>query len=252
MSMTSGLFSNADADSVEGQWPSVEETVSEAWSRIYGAQPDDDDDDDDDDDADDDNDDSGDGDSSEDDADDDDDKVSRAAYEKLRKRMQAADKAKAAAEKALREAQRAGQDGNQIEQIQSDLEEANNALQSEREANKSLRLQVAFLLNNTHDWHDPADAMDIVMRSEDIDIDDDGEVTGMDLAIKALAKKKPWMIKTVAKQSDSDDDEDDDDEDDEDSPPIRRRSGGAQSGKRRKPTVDTKRLLQTYPALNRR
>lgn len=81
-----------------------------------------------------------------------------------------------------------------------------------------------------------------------IEVDDDtGEITGMDEAVKALAKDKPRLL--VA-SGNGEDDEDDDDNDDAERKP--KSSGGKSFSKRRKSAeADEQKLLTKYPALRR-
>jgi hypothetical protein len=228
---------------------------------VFGAQPDDDDDDDDDaDDGDDDDDDADSGaadrkkKSKSEDEDDDDDsdlEAERARAERYRRRMKGADRRAAEAERKLREAL-AGKDKDA--EPSEELVKAQKENESLSEANTTLRLQNAFLLNNTYAWHDQADAMALVLKDEDVEIDDDGEVQGLKDALKRLAKAKPWMVKV--EESKDDDDDDDDDEDDTDKPEARRKStsSGRAAAGRRKPNkgADEAALVATYPALRRR
>jgi hypothetical protein len=81
---------------------------------------------------------------------------------------------------------------------------------------------------------------------DDVEIDEDGDIIGLDEAIKALAKSEPYLLADKAKQED--DDEDDDDED----KPRRRRTGTPAGGnKRKKGNPNREKLLSKYPALRR-
>jgi hypothetical protein len=233
---------------------------------IYGAQPTDDDaaDDDDTDDVDDD--DSDDTDaadkskkSKEDDKDDDSDLKDRledaeARAARYKKRMQAADRKQA--ELAARVATlENGGDKDKDAEPSEDLITAQKEVESLREANSTLRVENSFLLNNTFKWHDPKDVLALVLKDEDVEVDEDGEVQGMGPALKRIAKNKPWLVKKTESARDADTDDDDEDDDDDDEPVARRRqrSGGAQNGgKSRQQGLDRQKLLQTYPALNRR
>lgn len=229
---------------------------------IVGAEPDDDDEDDDDDDdsSDEDDDDDDDTDSggagkkkkkkvkdgdADDDDEDDDESVSAEDAARLKRRMKRADQRATKAENELRELKRKGTP--EQEQQSADLKEAQSKVEKLTESNKHLTMQNAFLLSNTFTWHDPADVMEQVLKDDDIEIDDEGHVSGMDAVLKRIAKKKPYLLKQTAK--DKDDDEDDDDDEDEDTRPA---SGGAQNRRKKKGGVDRAKILATYPALNRR
>jgi hypothetical protein len=225
---------------------------------IFGAEPDDDDDEDDSDD-DDDEDSAADKSKAKDKAgkDDDDDELEteRARAERYRARMKAADRRATEAERRLREAE-AKKDGDGEDGSAAVVAEKDKQIESLSEANRTLRLQNAFLLDNTHTWHDPADVMALVLKDEDVEIDEEGEVTGVKDALKRIAKRKPWLIKVEDKSTGGDDDDEDDDEDDTEEPAAQRRtsrSGSAAAGRRkRKGEADREALLRTYPALARR
>ena len=234
---------------------------------IRGAEGDDDNDDDDSD-EDDDDDDDGDADdkkkkvaktkAGKDDADNDDDDeddapVSAEDAARLKRRMKRADQRASKAENDLRELQRKGTP--ESEQSKADLEDATSRVTTLTEANRTLRLQNSFLLSNTFTWHDPSDVMEQVLKDEDVDIDDEGHVSGMEAVLKRIAKKKPYLLKTDSKSSDDNDDDDDAEEDDEERETRTRKStasGGSQNRRKNKGGVDRAKILATYPALNRR
>lgn len=235
---------------------------------IYGAQPADDDaDDDDTDDVDDDDSDDTDAadkskksDKKDDDKDDDDsdlkdrleDAEARAA--RYKKRMQAADRKNSEMAARITALEKGG-DKDKDAEPSEDLITAQKEVETLREANSTLRVENSFLLNNTFTWHDPKDVLALVLKDEDVEVDEDGEVAGMAQALKRIAKNKPWLVKKVESARDADTDDDDEDDEDDDEPVARRRqrSGGAQNGgTARQKGLDRQKLLQTYPALNRR
>jgi hypothetical protein len=261
MSANSGRLFNKIACEADEQRSPLGYTRSgrPVWP-IFGAEPDDDDDDDSDDDDDDDE--SGSAaDKSKDkgakgkDADDDDDdelEAERRRAERYRARMKAADRRATEAERE-RDALKNKKDGDGEDGSAAVVAEKDKQIESLSAVNRDLRLQNAFLLDNTYQWHDPADVMGLVLKDEDVEIDDDGEVTGVKDALKRIARKKPWLIKEADKASDDDDDEDDD-EDDTDEPAAQRRTSkataSAAAGRRkRKGEADREALLRTYPAL---
>lgn len=225
---------------------------------ITGAANDDDDDEDDsddDDDDEDDDDDSGVGDkkkkkskSADDDDDEDESPVSAEEFARLKRRMKRADQRASKAEADLAALTKKGTPEN--EQQVAALKEATEDRDHLREVNKALVLQNSFYLSNTYTWHDPELVMAQVLKDDDVEIDDEGHVSGMEAALKRIAQKKPFLIKAAAKKDD-DDDEDDDDED-EDDDTSKRSSGAPQSRRRTKGGADRAKILQTYPALNRR
>lgn len=222
---------------------------------VTGAEPDDDDDQDDDDDDTSGDDDGGKAkskskDDSKDDDDEDDEPISREEYERLKKRMRKADQRATTAEQALREKEREGKPVD--ETMKADLESAQGEVKTLRETVSSLRLENAFLLSNTVQWHDPEVAMSLVLKDDGVEIDDEGNVAGLDGALKRLAKKKPYLVKQT-KSTDDEDEDDDDDEDDEPPAARRQRSGGRGGGNpRQRKGADRAKIIATYPALNRR
>jgi hypothetical protein len=95
-----------------------------------------------------------------------------------------------------------------------------------------LRIQNAFLSDNKHTWQNPKAALRLADLSK-VEIDDEGEVTGLREALDALAKSDPYLL---AK----------DDDDDDDQPPT-----GQPVGKKPKGNPSRDKLLDKYPALRR-
>lgn len=235
---------------------------------IYGAQPADDDaDDDDQDDLDDEDDTDDDADaadkskdkdkdkSKDDDADDLKDRLedAEARAARYKKRMQAADRKNSELSARVTALEKGG-DKDKDAEPSEDLITAQKEVETLREANSTLRVENSFLLNNTYAWHDPKDVLALVLKDEDVEVDEDGEVQGMGPALKRIAKNKPWLVKKAESARDADTDDDDEDDDDDDEPVARRRqrSGGAQNGGTSRQKMDRQKLIQTYPALNRR
>jgi hypothetical protein len=75
---------------------------------------------------------------------------------------------------------------------------------------------------------------------DDVEIDEDGTIDGLDDAIKELAKDKPYLLKPKAKAKDDEDDEE----------PGRRRTGQP-TGSRKKGQPNREKLVSKYPALRR-
>jgi hypothetical protein len=126
------------------------------------------------------------------------------------------------------------------------LTEERDALQKTvtglEELNRKLRLQVAFLSDNSYEWHDPDDALRLADLSE-VEIDEDNLVIGLDEALKDLAKRKPHLIKTnkrrTSVQSGSR-------EDDGATGEGRTGDTGAGSNRPSKTQLETDRLKQKY------
>jgi len=104
-------------------------------------------------------------------------------------------------------------------------------------------LRNEFLSSKEHAWQDPKDAFKLLDLSE-VEIDEEGDIEGLDEAIKALAKAKPYLLL----KEDADDDSDDEDEDDK---PRTRKTGQPPRRKKKATTVDREKLLKKYPALAR-
>ena len=233
---------------------------------ITGAEPDDDDDDaDDDDDSDEDDDDDDDDTDSggagkkdkkakagkeADGDDDDDDGISADDAARLKRRMKRADQRASKAENELHELQRKGTP--EAEQQKADLETATKQVAALTETNHALLMQNSFLLSNTFTWHDPADVMEQVVKSDDVEVDDEGHVSGMEAFLKHIAKNKPYLLKAVKKDDDDDDDDTDDDKDAPEAGSKSNASGGTQNRRVKKGAVDRAAIIATYPALNRR
>ena len=77
-------------------------------------------------------------------------------------------------------------------------EKANEELQSRVEG---MQVELAFLKmpRDKHDWHDPGAALTLLMAEhrDTLTLEDDGTVTGLDEAVKALAKKHKYLLKVA-------------------------------------------------------
>lgn len=84
-------------------------------------------------------------------------------------------------------------DTPELEQLKSERDE----LRAEREKLagelREQRLKVAFFNSNTHKWKNPATALRLADMSE-VEVDDDGEVTGLKEVLDALAKSDPYLV----------------------------------------------------------
>jgi PAS domain-containing protein len=87
---------------------------------------------------------------------------------------------------------------------QQRLQAALDAASIEREqlaaSLKAERIRHAILVAASKEFQDPEDAVLLIDRSG-IQISDDGVVTGVDEALKALLKKKPHLVKQAAPQA---------------------------------------------------
>lgn len=142
---------------------------------------------------------SGDDDDDDDDAgsdDDDNDTVSRSELERMRKRMQAADKRASEAEARLRKIDDA--DKSELQKAQDKVTEVETENTALKDQVSSLRLEVAFLSTNSHTWHKPGVALRLAQSEgylEDV-MGDDGKVDekAMKKALDNLAKEHEYLV----------------------------------------------------------
>jgi hypothetical protein len=118
--------------------------------------------------------------------------VSRTDYEAIQARMKAADKRAADFEGKLK--QLTEKDLPEVEKLKRNFEETVKQVDALRTTNSKLALENAFLSDNTYDWHNPKRAMQVLDRSS-VEINDDGTVTGLKEALKALASSDPYLLK---------------------------------------------------------
>lgn len=94
-------------------------------------------------------------------------------------------------EKEVAELKKNGTGDDKLKEQVSTLETEKKTLSSNlREA----QLQIAFLKDNTYEWHNPGTALKMVNLS-DVEIDDDGTAHGMKAALEELAKSDPYLVK---------------------------------------------------------
>lgn len=127
------------------------------------------------------------------------DTVTRAEFDSLFKRMQAADTAKSAAENKLKELER--KDQSDLQKAQTDLEDTRKLNEQLSSKLNEMALQNAFLTDNKHSWADPGDALRL-LNMEGVEVKD-GVVTGLAPAIEKLAKDKPYLLKKEGDGTDS-------------------------------------------------
>lgn len=118
--------------------------------------------------------------------------VSRADFESVQARMKAADKRAADFEAKFK--QLTEKDLPEVEKLKRNFEETTKQVESLRTTNSKLALENAFLSDNTYDWHNPKRAMQVLDRSN-VEINEDGTVTGLKEALKALASSDPYLLK---------------------------------------------------------
>jgi hypothetical protein len=180
------------------------------------------------------------------DEDDDDPKLARASRQAARYRTELRAQQKTNAELLARLKAIEDKD-KKPEEIQSrEAEEAKTRAAKAEERARKVQLENAFLRANSVDWVDKSDAFRLV-DLDDVDVDEDGTVDERQLAraLRALAKRKPHLVKKP-KTTESDDDEDEDEKD--------QGSARQMNGKRRgrKGTGNSREeLAKKFPVLGR-
>lgn len=112
-------------------------------------------------------------------------------YADLKRRMQAADRAKTAAETELGTLKK--KDMDEKTRAETERDEAVKAATAATQLLEDQAVQIDFLSNNKYAWHNPKAALKLLDRSE-VTVAD-GEVTGLTKAIEALAKEHPYLVK---------------------------------------------------------
>lgn len=158
--------------------------------------------------------------------------VSKAEYDKVFARMQAADRAKIDAVNKLSEIEKEKL-GNLERAVQERDEAVKENEQLKSEIQKT-RIENAFHRENKYTWHDPADALAALDMSV-VQIDEDGNVEGLKAAIDDVAKRKPHFVK-------------------KDTGPAPVATGDPANGRRKGDAVETtdrKALATRFPALRK-
>lgn len=163
------------------------------------------------------------------------DTVSRADYDRLFSRMQAADKAKSAAEAKLREKDQA--DMTELERSKAQLEEHKTRADAAEDRLKAMIVENAFHRENKHVWHDVGDAI-AALDLSGVEIGEDGKVTGMANAIKDVVKRKPHYVKS-------------DDEGDGSGPPAANSASNGQRKGESRNAIDRAKMAARFPALGK-
>ena len=127
-------------------------------------------------------------------------------------------------------------DKSDLERTSSDLKIVTSERDELKDTVHDLLIKNAFLMDNKHNWVKPKTALRLADLSE-VEIDDEGNVTGLDKALDALAKSDPYLLK-----KESDGDEDDDDEP---------KSTGRPPAKKGNGDPNRNKLVAKYPALRR-
>jgi len=124
----------------------------------------------------------------------------------------------------------------ELEKVSDELKSVAAERDDLKTKNENLLIQNAFLIDNKYSWNNPRAALRLADLSE-VEIDEDGNVTGLAEALDALAKSDAYLLKGKG----------DKDDDDEGKPGAT----GQPPGKKAKGNVDREKLLNKYPALRR-
>jgi hypothetical protein len=217
----------------------------------------DDEEDEDDDDSGDDGDDADDDDSDESEEDDDDDAPTPADWKKQRSKLRAeAKRHRIAARKAREElaAKNAGSDDKDEKETSEKLTKAEERAERAEAVATARAIQIALRDGLVEYKLDPrkAKAIEKLIDADDIDVDDDGSVSGLDEELERIAEEYPeWVVKSKAKSDEDEDEDDDDDSDEEDEPKRKRKPSGRSVTSKTKSKKDLNRssLEKKYPAL---
>lgn len=121
----------------------------------------------------------------------------QADLDRQRERTRAADERAARIEAELKQLR--DKDLPEADKLRRDYEESQQQVVKLQEVNKTLALKVAFLSDNTYSWHNPERALKLVDLSQ-VMIEEDGTVSGLKEALKALATSDDYLVKKEVKE----------------------------------------------------
>lgn len=125
------------------------------------------------------------------------DTVARSELEQQRARTKAADERAARLDAELKQLR--DKDLPEIDKMRRDFQAAQEQVTALQSTNQKLALEVAFLKDNTFTWHNPETALKLVDLSQ-VTIEEDGSVSGLKDALKALATQNDFLVKKEAAQ----------------------------------------------------
>jgi hypothetical protein len=161
-------------------------------------------------------------------------KVSKEEIDRLTERMKAADRRAAAAEAKVKEFE--DKDKSETERLTEQVTTLQSQVQERDEVIKNLRFENAFALNAKYSWHDPQVVLGLVKGRDDVTIEEDGTVKGLNKALDAIAKEKSFLVKTEGTGGST--------------PPPSGSSTGSNGKNGSKNVTDAEALRKKYPALN--
>lgn len=119
------------------------------------------------------------------------DNVSRKDFDAIRNQLSAADKARQEAQAALQAIR--DKDLPELDKLKRDFSEAAKARDEAIAQLGQVRMENAFLKDNTKAWKNSGSALKLLDLSK-VTIDSEGNVIGMKDAIEALAKSDPYLL----------------------------------------------------------
>jgi len=130
--------------------------------------------------------------------------VPQSRFDKLTKQLQAADRRRTEAENELRQLK--DKDLPEAEKLQRDLQEATERADKLQGNFTDLARKYAFLLetgNQKVQWRNPKAALRLA-ELEDLTINDDGSVEGIDEAVRELIKQHPYLVQEAKAEEEDD------------------------------------------------
>lgn len=126
------------------------------------------------------------------------DTVPKSVVEQMRLQLQAADRKRQAAETELKGIR--DKDLPELERYKRDNEDLHTKVSKLESDLRGQAIRNEFLSADEHSWHDSGAALALLDHTG-VDVAEDGTVTGMKDALKRLAAKYPWMVKTEAQST---------------------------------------------------
>lgn len=112
--------------------------------------------------------------------------------DRLREQRRLADQRASKAEADLKQLR--DKDIPEMQRMTRDLAEAQKTIEELKTDLQKERVNNAFLSHNKHAWHNPKRALASLDLSG-VEIDDKGQVNGLEAAVDRLAKDEPYMLK---------------------------------------------------------
>jgi hypothetical protein len=139
-------------------------------------------------------------------------------------------------------------DASDVEKARAELAEANEKLEKLHPRFQDTLVELEIIKTSSQlklNWNDIEDVLNDRKLRSAIDIDDDGEITGVEEALKELKKRKPHFLAVKSEDSEEDSGE---------SKQRKTSTGASFNGSKTKKddrTADRSRLMNKYPVLQR-